>query len=800
MPSQFHDLLFLLFRQCYKQQQIPNSWKTSLTILLYKKSDPTTLTNHRPIALANTIYKFFTSTITAQLANYGEKYQILQNSQEGFRQERCTSRQLQTLIAALEDSKLIQQDIYLLYIDFKNAFGSIDHARLLSIMADLGYPQDAINLIGNIYSNSSTIFFGPHFGKTKPVHIQRGTIQGDILSPYLFIIFLEPLLRWLERDNLGYKLKTSQYILNSVAYADDLTIITNDIKHIQPQINKIDKFCQWTGMELGIPKCAITGCPNNKPMTATIFKAYIQSHNITYRNQPIPVLHQNEPYVYLGIQLIPSLKWKAQQAVTMNKLIKQTQLLLQSPATLKQKLKMVDTVIRPGIAYSFYTVPYSMPNITKLDKKIIGLQKSICGLPKSTPNITTKLPHDQYGLNAQSLKTEYLTCIGKQLRNALNDPGKLGTLYKGLTIFAKYGGAQHLPLLNKEACLYSPTSRTLYLLKHNGLAHIQTDSTTFPQMETPLTIIWMQKATTHPTITPNISRKYIHQLLLLNITSLEQITLPNRTTLMNNSEFKKYHNKITPTIKKALKIASHLFCTTNCVETCLPPYNIHPQTYTLRPEIVNRPNQQFLHTPLPETIPQLHEPKLPKPPSRIQKLQDYPITTIIDIKHSKHKDKIGTIKIFTSYKCKWTQPDNHNYAMWLNTNKVFPHNKPNITEHNIILLKQFYLAQQHKHYQNKIDKTFYQLQSKDTRYIQTPSQLPLVQINLNECNPDTVINTTEPTIQIIQDKAHIFTNKGNHLITIPKNRLIWLWNQYTANSNTHQQLDPPCQPFITEVI
>jgi hypothetical protein len=128
MPSQFHDLLFLLFQQCYKQQQIPTSWKTSLTILLYKKSDPSILTNHRPIALANTIYIFFTSTITAQLANYGEKYQILQNSQEGFRQEHCTSRQLQTLIAALEDSKLTQQDIYLLYIYFKNAFGSIDHA------------------------------------------------------------------------------------------------------------------------------------------------------------------------------------------------------------------------------------------------------------------------------------------------------------------------------------------------------------------------------------------------------------------------------------------------------------------------------------------------------------------------------------------------------------------------------------------------------------------------------------------------------------------------------------------------
>jgi hypothetical protein len=150
MPKQFHDLLFLLFQQCYKQQQIPASRKTSLTILLYKKLDPTVLTNHRPIALANTIYKLFTSTSTAQLANYGEKHQILKNSQEGFRQERCTSRQLQTLIAALEDSKLTKQDIYLLYIGFKNAFGSIDHACLLAIITDLGYPQDAINLIGNI--------------------------------------------------------------------------------------------------------------------------------------------------------------------------------------------------------------------------------------------------------------------------------------------------------------------------------------------------------------------------------------------------------------------------------------------------------------------------------------------------------------------------------------------------------------------------------------------------------------------------------------------------------------------------
>jgi hypothetical protein len=201
----------------------------------------------------------------------------------------------------LEDARLTNQDIYLLYIDFKNAFGSLDHARLLAITKNLGYPEDVVTLIGNIYSHSNTIFTGEHFGKTEPIPIQRGTIQGDTLSPYLFLIFLEPLLRWLHRGKHGYTFGTSKLTISSAAYADDLAAITNNPQSIQTQLNKLDKYCEWAGMDLGIPKCAITGCPNKTKTKLEIFKAIIQSYNINYRNQPLPVLHQNEPYVYLGI-------------------------------------------------------------------------------------------------------------------------------------------------------------------------------------------------------------------------------------------------------------------------------------------------------------------------------------------------------------------------------------------------------------------------------------------------------------------------------------------------------------------
>ena len=160
--------------------------------------------------------------------------------------KRSTSRQIQLLIAALENARLTNQDIYIyiIYIDLKNAFGFIHHARLLAIMKDLGYPNDSINLIGNIYSQSSTIFTGEHFGKTLSIPIQRGTIQGDTLSPYLFIIFLEPLLRWLQQGNNGYIFGTSKIKISSAAYAHDLATIANKLETLQTQLNKLDKYCE----------------------------------------------------------------------------------------------------------------------------------------------------------------------------------------------------------------------------------------------------------------------------------------------------------------------------------------------------------------------------------------------------------------------------------------------------------------------------------------------------------------------------------------------------------------------------
>lgn len=92
-------------------------------------------------------------------------------------------------------------------------------------MEDLDFSQDAVEIVGNIYKK----FIGNHFNTTFPIEISHRIIQGDTLSPYIFIIFLEPLLRWLENDNMGYHFNTFLSTCTTTTYADDLAIITDNI-------------------------------------------------------------------------------------------------------------------------------------------------------------------------------------------------------------------------------------------------------------------------------------------------------------------------------------------------------------------------------------------------------------------------------------------------------------------------------------------------------------------------------------------------------------------------------------------
>ena len=193
--------------------------------------------NYRPIALADTLTKLYTGLLTDCMMDYAEHHDILSTSQEGFRRAKETARQFLMMQNVLSDAKLFGEDIYLTYLEFSSAFNTIDHDKLPIIMHDLGFPVDCIEAVKNLDQDAETTFLLP-CGETGPVKIERGTIQGDSLSALLFLIFIEPLVRWLQSGRRGYRsqaLQIDSLKISSLAYADDLCATTNRSHNLRLQ-------------------------------------------------------------------------------------------------------------------------------------------------------------------------------------------------------------------------------------------------------------------------------------------------------------------------------------------------------------------------------------------------------------------------------------------------------------------------------------------------------------------------------------------------------------------------------------
>ena len=137
----------------------------------------------------------------------------------------------------------------------------------------------------------------------------------------------------------------------------------------------------------------------------------------------------------------------------------QSKLLSISLPGLKQKFKILNTVIEPRIAYAYYGVSFSKRNIKILDKIISKLKENLQHTQKHCEHHHTSPPR-RFGINITSLLSDYINCMGQQLIQALNDLEQLGTIYQGLAkyISAKYRGSLHLSEIKQQVCIRSPVA------------------------------------------------------------------------------------------------------------------------------------------------------------------------------------------------------------------------------------------------------------------------------------------------------------------------------------------------------
>jgi hypothetical protein len=128
-------------------------------------------------------------------------------------------------------------------------------------------PSTFVDTCEHLYGVSSTDYITP-YGPTPSIDINRGTLQGETLSSFISILFLEPFLRWLTVGSRGYRpglpttyvdptKPTATYLGHG--FADDLSLATGSASNMAIQLRKLSLFSAYTCMTVNIRKCCITG-------------------------------------------------------------------------------------------------------------------------------------------------------------------------------------------------------------------------------------------------------------------------------------------------------------------------------------------------------------------------------------------------------------------------------------------------------------------------------------------------------------------------------------------------------------
>ena len=162
----------------------PNEWGISGIVSVPKKGDLTRCTNYRGISLSQKASKILNRHILNRIRPVIDK--LLRLNKNGFRPGRSSSSHLRAVKRIIELRNQKKKPV-ITFIDFKQAFDSIDRFKMLKILAGYGIPSEIIDAIRVMYENTSAFVVTPE-GNTKIFQVDTGVLQEDSLAPFLFII------------------------------------------------------------------------------------------------------------------------------------------------------------------------------------------------------------------------------------------------------------------------------------------------------------------------------------------------------------------------------------------------------------------------------------------------------------------------------------------------------------------------------------------------------------------------------------------------------------------------------------
>ena len=156
----------------------------------------------------------------------------------------------------MEKEKEFQKNIYLCFIDYAKAFDCVDHNKLWKILKEMGIPDHLTCLLRNLYAGQEATV-RPGHGTTDWFQIVKGVRQGCILSPCLFDLYAEYIMRNTGLEETQDGIKIAGRNINHLRYADDTTLMAESEEELKNLLMKVKVENEKVGLKLNIQKTKI---------------------------------------------------------------------------------------------------------------------------------------------------------------------------------------------------------------------------------------------------------------------------------------------------------------------------------------------------------------------------------------------------------------------------------------------------------------------------------------------------------------------------------------------------------------
>jgi hypothetical protein len=268
------EQILRLVTELWLTKKVPQTWGSADLTPLFKKGDASVCDNYRGIAILDIISKVQSNILLARLQER-IKGKLLE-AQAGFLEGRGCDDLIFTLRMLTQYANEFNKPMYACFIDFKKAYDCINRDALWTICKRYGVDGELLDMMMLMY-NDTTAKVKTAWGPSREFSLRSGVKQGCVLSPLLFNIFLDHVMRtaitrggydglkvhvgdngcWRQSAQPQGRAVRKDEQISTLLYADDTTLLASSYEELCRMVQVLELTSQRYGMTISVTKTKV---------------------------------------------------------------------------------------------------------------------------------------------------------------------------------------------------------------------------------------------------------------------------------------------------------------------------------------------------------------------------------------------------------------------------------------------------------------------------------------------------------------------------------------------------------------